>query len=200
MRTMIFLIVVTCLSMPLKGNGEQSGTAASNVRSLQTLVYDPRIVKNTPAPSPIPNGTLYSEWRLNGATYLVAYRNVDKDDPNDIVADIYFKDPRSSSLRRLISFPVFMQVENVELVSITGDSSSQLAFFRTSGQQDWLTIVALDGRSAHKLFDYGARWIKLTEDAPPEILAHSHPDNTTETFAWCKAKRKIVLEHVCSAK
>jgi hypothetical protein len=83
------------------------------------------------------------------------------------------------------------------VVSVTGDSSSQLAFFRSSGQQQWLAIVALKGPSAHKVFDYGARWIKLTEDNPPKIRAHSHPADTTETFAWCASKQKVVLEGTC---
>jgi hypothetical protein len=182
------------------GQQEPSGTPGNAQVAVHRYVHDPRIVDNGAPLPPIPPGIPHSEWTVNGSKYVVAYRNEGKGDPFDIVADIYYEGGHGSGLRKLISVPVFMQVEDVKLVSITGDSSSQLAFFRSSGQQDWLTIVVLDGPSAHKLFDYGARWIKLTEDKPPKILAHSHPDDTTETFEWCASKRKIVLESACSAK
>lgn len=196
MNTVINRIAVLTLVLVLNGGQQPSATPRSGAQ-LRNLVHDPKIAENGSTPSPIPPDTLYSEWTVNGSSYVVAYRNADKDDPNDIVADIYFKDARNSGLRKVISVPVFSQVDDVKLVGVTGDSSSQLAFFRSSGQQQWLTIVALKGPSAHKVFDYGARWIKLTEDTPVKVLAHSHPDDTTETFTWCKSKGKIVLESAC---
>jgi len=200
MKTMLFLVVVISLSLTLHANQQQPATTGEKVVNLRSLVHDPKIMENAPAPSPLRSGTLYSEWTINGSNYVIAYRNEDKGDPFDIVADIYYADPQGSRLQKLTSVPVFMQVEDVKLVRMTAAPSSQLAFYRSSGQLDWLTIVALHGPSARKLFDYGARWIKLTEDNPPKILAHSHPDDTTETFKWCASKRKIVLESACRQK
>lgn len=200
MKTTLRSIVVLALSTVLNAGQVQQSGEASGTAQVRKLVHDPKIVENGPALSPVPPGAPYSEWTINGSSYVVAYRNADKDDPNDIVADVYLKDAQDSRLQKLISVPVFSQVDDVKLVRITGDSRYQLAFFRSSGQQDWLAIVALHGPSARVLFDYGARWIKITEDMPPKILAHSHPDNTTEAFVWCKAKQKIVLENACGRK
>jgi|SRR6202046_2513446 len=183
------------------GQQERSGMPdGSRQAAIHPFVHDPRIVENGPPLSPIPPSTAYSEWTVNSATYVVAYRNVDKDDPHDIVADIYFKNPQNSQLQKLITIPVFSEVDDVKLINITGDSNSQLAFFRTSGQQDWLAIVTLQGPSAHKSFDYGTTSIKLTDDKPPKILAYSHSTDTTETFLWCKNKQKIILEGACRPK
>lgn len=200
MKTITCSIAVLALSVVLNAGKPQQSGDSSGTAQVRKLVHDPKIVENGPALSPVPTGAPYSEWTVNGSNYVVAYRNTDKADPNDIVADIYFKDPQSSKLRKLIVIPVFSQVVDVKLVGMTGDSNSQLAFLRSSGQQDWVAIVALHGPSAQKLFDYGARWIKITEDTPPKILAHSHPDDTTETFVWCKPKQKIVLESACGQK
>lgn len=202
MNTAIYSSVVLALSLAFNcgqqkhaGLGDDSRQAGSHL-----FVHDPRIVENGPPPPPIPYGAAYSEWAVNGSTYVIFYRNVDKDDPHDIVAEIYLKDAQQPGLKRLISVPVYSQVDNVKLVSMTGDSRSQLAFFRSSGQQDLLTIVSLQGSAASKLFDYGARWIKLTDDKPPKILVHSHPDDITETFVWCSSEQKIVLENKCGQK
>jgi len=202
MNIVIFSSVILALSLAF--NGGQPGThrTADDGRQAGShlFVHDPRIVENGPPLPPIPSGTAYSEWTVNGSTYVIAYRNVDKDDPHDIVAEIYLRDAQQPGLKKLMSVPVYSQVDNVELVSMTGDSKSQLAFFRSSGQQDLLTILSLQGSSASKLFDYGARWIKLTDDKPPKILVHSHPDDITETFVWCSSGKKIVLENKCGQK
>lgn len=190
MNTFIYPIAVIALSLALSGGQLQ----------VRDLVHDPKITENGSVLAPIPPGTPHSEWTVNGSNYVVAYRKEDKGDPFDIIADIYYEDAQGSRLQKLISVPVFMQVEDVKLVSITGDSSSQLAFFRSSNQQDWLAIVALRGPSAHKLFDYGTTSIKMTDDKPPKILAYSHSTDTTETFVWCKTKHKIVLERACGQK
>lgn len=193
-------VIAVSLTLGL-GHQEPLGTPRSQQVAAHPLVHDPKIVENGRSLAPIPPGTPYSEWTVNGSNYVVAYRNEGKGDPFDIVADIYYhENAQGSRLRKLISLPVFMQIDDVKLVSITGDASSQLAFFRSSGQQDWLAIVALNGPSARKLFDYGARWIKLTDDKPVKILAHSNPDDTTETFEWCKSKQKIALESECGQK
>jgi hypothetical protein len=200
MNTLLNRVAVLTLALVLNGGQQQPSATPRSGAQLRNLVHDPKIADSSSTPSPIPSDTPYSEWAVNGSSYVVAYRNADKGDPNDIVADIYFKNAQDSGLRKIISVPVFSQVDDVKLVSVAGDSSSQLAFFRSSGQQQWLAIVALKGPSAHKVFDYGARWIKLTEDKPPKILAHSHPDDTTETFEWCASKRKIVLESACGQR
>ena len=190
MKTFSHAIAVIAVALALSGSQLQ----------VRDLVHDPKITENGPPLGPIQSGAPRSEWAVNGSNYVVAYRNDDRSDPFDIVADIYYENAQGSNLRKLISVPVFMQVDDVKLVSVTGDSSSQLAFIRSSGQQDWLTIVALQGLSAHKLFDYGATTIKLSDDKPPKILAYAQSDGATETFMWCKAKQKIVLEAACTAE
>ena len=201
MKIFIYYSAAFALSLALSwGPQQRTGRADTRQGGVPLLVHDPRIVENGPPLAPIPPGVAYSEWTVNGSAYVIFYRNVDKDDPHDIVAEIYLKDAQQPRLKRLISLPVYSQVDNVKLVSMTDDSRSQLAFFRSSGQQDLLTIVSLDGPSASKLFDYGGRWIKLTDDKPPKILVHSHPDDVTETFVWCSLEQKIVLQNKCGQK
>lgn len=167
---------------------------------VRDLVHDPRIIASGPALAPIAAGTPYSIWTLNGSNYVVAYRNSGDGDPFDIIAEIYYEDLQRSRLSKLISVPVFMEVADVKEVSIMGDTTSQLAFFRTSNQQDWLTIVSLQGQIARKVFEYGTTSIMLTNDKPPQIVAYSHSTGTTDVFKWCKAKRKILLEDACPEK
>ena len=200
MNTVISHIVMLALALVMNGGQQQPSATPRSGAQLRNLVHDPKIAERSSTPSPIPPDTPYSEWTVNGSSYVIAYRNEDKGDPFDIVADIYYKGGENTKLRKLITVSVSAELEDVQLLNIKGDSKPQVAFFCKSNQQDWLIIVGLEGPSARKLFEYGARWIKLTEDKPPKILAHSHPDDTTETFEWCASKRKIVLESACGQK
>jgi hypothetical protein len=193
-------IVFLSLALVLNAGQQQPAADLNGGARVRNLVHDPKITENSPGLSSIPRDTPHSEWTVNDSTYVIVYRNEDKSDPFDIIADIYYRGSQNMKLRKLLTVSVSAEVEDVRLLNIKGDSESQIGFFCKSGQQDWLIIVGLEGPSARKLFEYGARWIKLTEDKPPKILAHSHPDDTTEVFMWCKTKQKIVLESACGQK
>lgn len=193
-------MIQCCLAIALLGSAGGFTQEPSEVlpNATSKLVHDPKLVESGPAMPPLPAGSVYSEWTVNGSNYVISYRNRDKDDPNDIVADIYLRDSQDGSLLKLISVDVFSQVDDVRLVSITGKpADEQLAFFRSSGQLQLIAIVSLHGRAARKLFEYGATSITVKPGTPEKIIAYSQIANLKQTFAWCATQKKIVLETKC---
>jgi len=189
--------IMIALLLAASGFGQQ-GSSGVPTSATRKLVHDPKLVEPAPSISPLPAGSVYSEWTVNGSRYVIAYRNRDKADPNDIVADIYLRGTQDAGWLKVTSVDVFSQVDDVRLVNITENAADEeLAFFRSSGQLQLISIVALHGRSARKLFDYGATSITLTPENPEKIVAYSQIANVKETFAWCPTKKKVVLENKC---
>src|ERR1041385_4784671 len=112
MNRLLNRVAVLTLALVLNGGQQQPSAIPRSGAQLRNLAHDPKIADSSSTPSPIPSDTPYSKWAVNGSSYLVAYRNADKGDPNDIVADIYFKNSQDSGLRKIISVPVFSQASD----------------------------------------------------------------------------------------
>jgi hypothetical protein len=153
------------------------------------VVHDPHRVEDVSITHK-PAYHTYSRWVLDGQTYVLAYRDIDRS-PSDMAADVYLATGNGYKLLGSVQH-LGEIVTDVSDARLTGGVLPDLVFREDCGELKCVVVVHFSDETARKVFWYGATEVEITTQPKPMVVARSNLSNVVEEFAWDLKSNKFV--------
>jgi hypothetical protein len=190
--TVMFAVLLSIPSGPQDSSSEfcssRTTEAYHSPKCNLFVVHDPQRVENLRI-SHKPAYHTYSRWVLDGKTYVLAYRDIDRQ-PQEMMVDLYLAEASGYNLAGSVRIAGVVNAVSTE--RLTGSASPDIVFRVDSGQLQYLDVVRFSDGKAKEVFWYGASEIETETEPQPTIVAKSKLSNLIEEFAWDSKSSKFV--------